>query len=307
MKKLSYEFVKSKFDEVNYILLSKEYKDAHSKLEYLCDKGHKNSMKWDHFRAGHRCPDCCKNRKIDLNHIKLEFNKLGYILLTTEYKNAHSNLKFICDKGHNEIVKWMNFKKGSKCNSCRKILLSGSTNFMWKGGVRKLNLPLYDTYAHQINFCEEVRRDPDNNNLLQVRCTEINCRKWFTPYRSDLSNRIISLKNNTGENRFYCSDECKNSCSIFHQKIYPKGFKVDRSREVQPELAAMVFERDGYECQRCGNKADLECHHYEGIEQNPIESADVDACVTLCEACHSLAHKDIGCRRIDLTKAQLCK
>jgi len=30
----------------------------------------------------------------------------------------------------------------------------------WKGGVRKKNIPLYDTYAHQISYVEEVRRSP---------------------------------------------------------------------------------------------------------------------------------------------------
>ena len=173
----------------------------------------------------------------------------------------------------------------------------------WLGGIK--GHAIYKTYAHQIDWIDDIRHDPDNNDLLQVRCT--NCNKWFNPTRGQVFSRSRALKDDAGkESRFYCSDECKNSCSIFYQQKYPKGNKPYYSREVQPELAAMVLERDGYECQRCGNKSNLQCHHYEGIEQNPIESADIDICVTLCKQCHKKAHKDVGCRRIDLRKDSLC-
>lgn len=64
----------------------------------------------------------------------------------------------------------------------------------------------------------------------------------------------------------------------------------------------MVLERDSWTCQKC-NKVDVElhCHHFEGIMINPIESADIDMCITLCVRCHKEAHLDIGCRYIDLS------
>lgn len=36
----------------------------------------------------------------------------------------------------------------------------------------------------------------------------------------------------------------------------------------------------------------LHCHHFEGIEINPIESADIDQCITLCKKCHIWDHKN---------------
>ena len=103
-----------------------------------------------------------------------------------------------------------------------------------------------------------------------------------------------------GEGRFYCSNECKNNCSIYNQKLYPKDFKIDYNRESQPELRDLVLQRDEYECQRCGNSTDLHCHHFEGLNINPIESADIDNCITLCSDCHKMAHENEGCRYIDL-------
>ena len=177
---------------------------------------------------------------------------------------------------------------------------------LYNSYVIKNNIALYDTYVSQLEWIEDTRRDPENNDLLQVRCTK--CDNWFTPNRRDVNHRIQRLKNGTNGSRFYCSNECKNNCSIFNRTKYQKGFtkNIVNSRELQPELKELVFQRDGYECQRCGNDTDLHCHHFEGIEQNPIESADIDNCITLCKDCHELAHFEIGCRYVDLRKGFNC-
>jgi len=63
----------------------------------------------------------------------------------------------------------------------------------------------------------------------------------------------------------------------------------------------MVFERDGWTCQRCGESyAELHCHHIIGVVQNPIESADVDNCITFCKVCHKEIHEQDGCKYHEL-------
>ena len=70
------------------------------------------------------------------------------------------------------------------------------------------------------------------------------------------------------------------------------GFKTDTSREVQPHLRKLVLERDDWTCQKCGNgDKELHCHHMTGIEINPIESADMDNCITFCVDCHHEVHR----------------
>jgi 5-methylcytosine-specific restriction endonuclease McrA len=74
---------------------------------------------------------------------------------------------------------------------------------------------------------------------------------------------------------------------------------------VQPELRQMVFERDNYTCQRCGFHKDdfqngIHCHHIESLNENPIESADIDNCITLCEGCHKEVHSISGCKYNEL-------
>ncbi len=187
-------------------------------------------------------------------------------------------------------------------NSMYGVCMFSNTNPNYKGGVKKLRIPIYETYAHKISYVEETRRYPKNLNWLQVRCTY--CDKWFIPITDSVQKRVKSLDDRgSGEGRLYCSGGCKKACSIYGQYKYPKGFKPSTSREVQPELRKLVLKRDNYTCQKCGKNiedVELHCHHIEGVEQNPIESADIDNCIILCKYCHKEIHSEKGCRPYDL-------
>jgi hypothetical protein len=170
-------------------------------------------------------------------------------------------------------------------------------NNHWKGGITKLNIPLYETYVSRLEPIEQCRKSQEG--YLEVKCTY--CDRWFVPKRTDIGNRIQIINGKLkGESRLYCSTECKSNCPIFYQIKYPKGFKPATSREVQPELRKLVFQRDDWTCIKCKATSNLHCHHIEGIVQNPIESADIDLCVTLCKSCHKEVHRQKDCKYNDL-------
>ena len=60
-KELTYKYIKSEFEKEGYILLAKEYYNAHQKLDYICPKGHKHKITWHKWQLGRRCPFCSKN------------------------------------------------------------------------------------------------------------------------------------------------------------------------------------------------------------------------------------------------------
>jgi len=159
---------------------------------------------------------------------------------------------------------------------------------------------LYEKYAHLLT--PDERPKADENGYLLVKCTY--CGRYFNPTQIEVLCRINSLKGTTeGVNRLYCSDHCKTACFTFKRIKYPRGHQTATSREVQPELRQIRLEIDDYTCQRCSKTIDdaqLHCHHIEGIKQNPIESADLDNCITLCKKCHKWAHTHEGCRYFEL-------
>lgn len=53
-----------------------------------------------------------------------------------------------------------------------------------------------------------------------------------------------------------------------------------------------VFQRDGYRCQICGCREDLEAHHIKPFADYPNERLEIDNGVTLCRTCHRRVHKE---------------
>lgn len=132
--------------------------------------------------------------------------------------------------------------------------------------------------------------------MLQVRCTNNNCNKWFTPKRTEVCDRINCLKFDYrgGEARFYCSDKCKNTCTIYGQILYPKEFKNDLIY-TKYELSVWrneVLKRVNYECEYCSGLA-TDAHHIKPKKLEPFFALDPDYGVACCKECHNnYGHKD---------------
>jgi hypothetical protein len=175
-------------------------------------------------------------------------------------------------------------------------------------GYLENNLARYTTCKKHFDGIEEIKRVcvEDKTNVLSVRCAY--CGKWYIPKLSDVNNRINSINgksNSNTDSRLYCSKHCKRACPIYNQKKWPKGFKLNTSREVQPELRQMVLERDEYRCRKCGaTDKQLHCHHILPVALEPLLSADMDNCMTLCIDCHKQVHQKDGCKYSDIRRSE---
>lgn len=194
-------------------------------------------------------------------------------------------------------------KKHSKesIEKMKKSAAKGPASPFWKGGIRKNKIALHDTYVHRLDFAEETKHcfNEDDLKILLVRCAY--CNRWFNPTTVATEHRIAVLEGrSSGEKRFYCSIGCKNSCPTYNQIKYPKGFKKATSREVDPYTRKLCFERDGWECQKCGSEKNLHCHHIKSYGLNKVIANDIDNCITLCKDCHKKIHKMDGCKYNEL-------
>jgi 5-methylcytosine-specific restriction endonuclease McrA len=268
-------------NKYNYSLV--EYVNSQVKIKIICPThGIFEQVPNSHLR-GVGCPKCY-NKKRGLSQkltteIFIQKSKQlysdEYNYNSVEYINAHIKVKIKCEKhGIFEQAPYSHLN-GRGCHKC----------------FRK---------TRDIIYLKEnltIEEDPiEIDNKIECRCAF--CKKYFIPTSHQLKSRIRALSGKQkGENRLYCSDECKNLCPIFGQSLYPKGDKpyTTTSRPDQPELRQLVLERDNFQCQRCGSSEDLHCHHITGVEINPVESADVDNCITFCYACHSRVHSSDQC------------
>jgi len=122
----SYEEVKKIFEDNNYILLSKEYKNNKIPLEFTCNKGHKGKISLaDFYCSGKRCRQCSnESKRTDFSKIKKFFESKGCTLLSVEsdYKKNTSKLEYVCSRDHKNVTTWVRFYNGgSGCRKCAEL------------------------------------------------------------------------------------------------------------------------------------------------------------------------------------------
>ena len=117
-RKKTIEEAKQLFTDRGFTLLSTEYKNAHSHLDYCCSKGHNAKISFDNLRVGHGCAECAGQKKKTMEEVRLAFTQRGYKLVSKEYKNSGTALLYICDKGHQSKIILDSLRRGEGCQSC---------------------------------------------------------------------------------------------------------------------------------------------------------------------------------------------
>lgn len=165
--KLTYEQVKENIEKENYILISKEYKNAHSHLKVKCPKGHVYEVEWANWQQGYRCPYCGGTKKKEFEEVKAFIEKEGYTLLSKEYNNNETLLEVTCGKHESYLVTFGNFQQGKRCPHCitskgeqriKQLLESYKIKYIpqykYEDCKDKKELP-FDFYLPDYNTCIE--------------------------------------------------------------------------------------------------------------------------------------------------------
>jgi 5-methylcytosine-specific restriction endonuclease McrA len=72
-------------------------------------------------------------------------------------------------------------------------------------------------------------------------------------------------------------------------RIAPKQARMRLDPELYENLREQVLRRDGWRCQSCGSRSNLEVHHKEFRGQGGNDSEE--NLITLCARCHQLLHE----------------
>lgn len=264
MKRLPIGYIRSKFEKEDWILLSREYIGAHSKLDYICPEGHRGSITWANWSQGNRCSSCAGIKKHTIEFIKLEFEKSGYECVSNEYINARSKLAYSCSKGHSGVITWSDWKSGYRCPTCF--------------GNKKLTISFVKTGFEKEGWTLISTKYINANQKLYYICPEGH-RGLITWSNWNKGNRclICAIIKRTG----YGNPSWKGGIS-----------KEPYCQDWTKDLKGFVKERDNYKCINpyCVSKApnDLTVHH---INYNK-KSCGPENLITICRSCNSKANKD---------------
>lgn len=153
----TFEKLEKQFREKGFVLIStkKDYKNQHSKLEYVCAKGHNSFTTANRFNAEHSCNECATIPKRAYSHVKTKFEKLGHKLLIDEdnYKNKKQYLEFVCGEcNKHDTVQWATAKNESWvcCKTCTRDKTRYDFDFV-KAYFEKAGCELLETKYKNIN------------------------------------------------------------------------------------------------------------------------------------------------------------
>ena len=68
LKRHSIEYIRDGFNKKNCILKSTEYINNKQMLDYVCDKGHEHTTRWDNFLQSNGCPTCYLESIVGAGH-----------------------------------------------------------------------------------------------------------------------------------------------------------------------------------------------------------------------------------------------
>jgi hypothetical protein len=266
-KRLTYEFVKSKFEEEGYELLSGEYINSKTKLKYRCPKGHEHQIGFSEWKKGQRCPHCIHDSfRHRYNYVKECIESEGYTLVSKEYVNNRSKLNLICPKGHSTSMTFGNWRIGFRCKYCAKNV-KFTLDFV-RGQFEKEDYVLLSpTYINQ-------------KQKLKYKCPyghkhEITFTDWYNgEYRCPTCYAVKMFGPGNHEWRGGVSNGPY--CSIWKDQ----EFKQD------------IRDRDGNKCLNpscySNNPDDLTIHHIDYVKTN----CEPKNLITVCRACNNRANKE---------------
>jgi 5-methylcytosine-specific restriction endonuclease McrA len=257
--------------------------------EYGCGQKAKYQLKngkWCCSEKFNSCPEVRKKNS-ESNKLKQSGKNNGMYgrkhSVESKRKNSESNKKA-----------WANPNSTFNNKTYRRNL----KNALIKAGKKRRRTIEYikENYTVFYNM-EKMRYNPDKpkENEIQVHCANHNCKNskelggWFTPTGSQFHERIRALEIEGLDNdRFYCSDECKNTCPIYRLHYDPNKEETNKpytASEYQ-QFREFVLKRDNYECQYCGEKA-TDVHHERPQKLEPFFALDPDLAWSVCKKCHN--------------------
>lgn len=246
-RKLTFDEVKEEFRRRGFVLLDKEYKNATTKMRYRCPKHPDENLKMNvhSLKKGYGCPYCSGNRKPTYPEVRLEFERRGYTLLETEYKNNHTRMRYRCPyhPDENTRISLKDLRNGHGCPFC--------------AGLNKTTL-------------EEAKKEFESRGYLLLEKEFKNARTKMKYQCSKHKDKILSITLNKlklGRGCPYCAVEKRANMTRGSKHHNWKGgvtLVKDflRNSDILKDWKSQALEQHGFKCYVTGEYTKkLEVHH----------------------------------------------
>jgi len=195
----SYEYVYNYFLEHDCKLLSTEYKNSREKLKYICLCDNESTISFSNFKKGQRCKKCSGNEKHTYSYVYNYFLEHDCKLLSTEYKNNFTKMRYICSCGNESEIRFNNFQEGNRCKDCgyEKANNSGKTykDYIFPSG-NKRRIQGYENFIidELLKTFSENQIITDKKDVPVIKYYLQKQRKYYPDIYIPHLNKIIEVK-----------------------------------------------------------------------------------------------------------------
>lgn len=266
IKKLTFEYIKSKFNEAGYELLSKEYNGKDSKMTCIDSGGYLYFTNYSTIRSNRKPKRYQATNPYVMYNIKkwIKENLPQYEILEDEYVNNSTKMKCYCHV-HKEVFykEWVELYGFSGCRKCGIERRSGERCNLWNGGKVTFNCDICGKECST----NKAHYERNKYHYCSKKCANIGFGEFFS-----------------GEKSCMWNDEADENIRI-KKRAYKEYFDFVKS----------VFDRDDYTCKSCNKKGgQLNAHHLNGYNWDSENRTNVDNGVTLCEEYHKNFYGQYG-------------
>lgn len=203
---------------------------------------------------------------MDIEFVRSEFDKEGYVLLSDKYVNSRSKLRFKCPKGHEYSMTWSNWQRGNRCAICAKNVRH-AIDFV-KGTFEEEGYMLLST--NYTNQKQKLNYICPNGHEHSITWTD-----WYNGGYRCPTCWSISITGE-GNHEWKGGVSFDGYCPIWKDKDYKNDIR----------------ERDGFKCNNpnCDSKnpEDLVIHHIDYNRKN----CHPNNLITICRICNIIANKN---------------
>lgn len=273
--------IKEYIESFNYKVLSSGFSKAKDRVLVMCPNGHQYETTYDNFkgsknRKGARCRICAnkeagERKRLSEEHALDIIHSLNYTLLS-KYKDTKTKNKILCPEGHIFYMSLELLKRGHKCPKCMRLVIKD-----------KLKLD----YSY-------VKDQIEENNYILLSKTYVNCEEKLHLVCPEGHGYYASFSVFSKGHRCalcYFESISGSNSDFWKGGIASENSQIRNSTEYN-QWRKLIFERDEYTCQICGQiGVKINAHHIENFSDNKDLRFDINNGITMCGDCHDLKSK----------------
>jgi len=219
----------------------------------------------------------------------------GYKVTQYPFRDFAS-IPAICSNSHSCLVNWYSFKKGCRCQECRRERVRRQEGVLPGKKMIPFEVVKEEIERTDYRLITTLSQYRGVGNYIEIKCPQNHFYKTkFGEFRKGKRCRKCRVLNTRGENH-----------PMWNKDLSDEERFLRRDSRQHEEWRNKVLERDRWVCICCQGRTSKDnplcAHHLENYKGFPELRFEVENGVTLCKECHKRFHGVYGLRGTRLTQ-----